>query len=230
MAEESKKWPAWVRSLPWLLVASRLVLAAVLVGLACAGVEGAVFVACLTAGYLSDVFDGVLARRLRTVTPALRRCDSLADVVFYVAVLACVCVLHPDVAAAYGWFFAGFLAAEVACQAVSLARFRTTTATHAWLCKTWSVLLYASAALLFGLGEAGIVLWLAIGLGYLAYIDVLLILMLAPRSPVDVPSAIHAWRQRRAVGPRVSPPEPQITAPSGTTAPAGMTTMPSRMT
>jgi hypothetical protein len=37
--------------------------------------------------------------------------------------------------------------------------------------------------------------------GGLAYLDVLLILLLAPTAPVDVPSALHAWRARRAAPP-----------------------------
>jgi len=36
----------------------------------------------LAAGVLSDIFDGVIARRLNCSTPALRKLDSKADVVF----------------------------------------------------------------------------------------------------------------------------------------------------
>ena len=40
---------------------------------------------CLIAAFLSDVFDGILARRLGVATPTLRRLDSIADSVFYLA-------------------------------------------------------------------------------------------------------------------------------------------------
>jgi phosphatidylglycerophosphate synthase len=41
----------------------------------------ALLVACLAAGWLSDVLDGVLARGLEVVTPWLRRYDSAVDMV-----------------------------------------------------------------------------------------------------------------------------------------------------
>jgi CDP-diacylglycerol--glycerol-3-phosphate 3-phosphatidyltransferase len=185
-------------ALPWTLTTLRLVLAPVLVGLAHAGAGGLAFLVCLSAGFCSDVLDGVLARRLGVQSPALRRYDVVADVAFYLAVLWCVCVLYPEVALAYAWPLAGILLAEVACQTISLVRFGQTTATHAYLCKAWAVLLFASTALLLGFGIAGLLLQVMFVVAGLAYLDVLLILLLAPTAPVDVPSALHAWRARRS--------------------------------
>jgi CDP-diacylglycerol--glycerol-3-phosphate 3-phosphatidyltransferase len=42
----------------------------------------------LVAGFLSDAYDGILARRLGVATESLRRLDSLADTLFYAAALA----------------------------------------------------------------------------------------------------------------------------------------------
>jgi CDP-diacylglycerol--glycerol-3-phosphate 3-phosphatidyltransferase len=138
----------------------------------------------------------MVARRLGVATPALRRFDCLADIAFYLGVLCCVSLRHPQVVADYVWPFAGLLLAEAACQTISLARFRHTTATHAYLCKTWAVLLFASAALLLGFGVAGALVQLTLVIGGLAYLDVLLILLLARTNPVDVPSAFHVWCAR----------------------------------
>ena len=46
------------------------------------------FGVCLILAFLSDVFDGILARRLNVATPGLRRLDSIADSTFYVAALS----------------------------------------------------------------------------------------------------------------------------------------------
>jgi CDP-diacylglycerol--glycerol-3-phosphate 3-phosphatidyltransferase len=186
-----------VSALPWALTTLRLLLAPVLVVLAYAGAGGPAFLFCLTAGFASDVLDGVLARRLGVQSPPLRRYDVVADIAFYLAVLWCACVRYPEVALAYAWPLAGILLAEVTCQALSLVRFGQTTATHAYLCKAWAVLLFASTALLLGFGVAGLLPVMFV-VGGLAYLDVLLILLLAPTAPVDVPSALHAWRARRA--------------------------------
>jgi len=45
-------------------------------------------VTLLTIGLLTDVFDGIIARRLNISTQRLRRMDSTIDVVFFVAVAA----------------------------------------------------------------------------------------------------------------------------------------------
>jgi CDP-diacylglycerol--glycerol-3-phosphate 3-phosphatidyltransferase len=183
------------------LTTLRLTLAPVLLVLAVLGVRGEVLAACLGAGVYSDWLDGQLARRFGVATPALRRYDCAADVLFYLAVLAGAWVRYPDVLAAYRWPIAGLLGLEASCQVLSLARFRRTTSTHCWSCKVWSVLLWAAFALLFGFGEVGVLAQAAIAFGYVAYLDVLLILLLAPVCPVDVPSSWHAWRQRRLANP-----------------------------
>jgi len=45
-------------------------------------------VAAMTIGLLSDIFDGIIARRLGVATPSLRRLDSQTDAAFWLAVLA----------------------------------------------------------------------------------------------------------------------------------------------
>ena len=65
----------------------RLALApAALVALAHIDVAGLVLAAALLLGFLSDVLDGVVARRAGAVTPFLRRLDSSVDTVFYLGV------------------------------------------------------------------------------------------------------------------------------------------------
>jgi CDP-diacylglycerol--glycerol-3-phosphate 3-phosphatidyltransferase len=190
-------------AVPLTLTTFRLLLAPAIVVLAHAGVTGPLFAVLMVAAFLSDLFDGILARRLGVVTAALRRYDVVADVVFYLAVLWGVIVMQPEVAAAYAVPFGGILVLEGVCQGISLARFRQTTATHAWLCKAWAVLLCVASAALLGFGVAGPLLVATVAMGYVAYADVLLILVLSPVPPVDTPSAYHVWRSlRRAAADR----------------------------
>src|ERR1700761_4270401 len=44
---------------------------------------------------LSDIFDGIAARRLGVSTPALRRADSIVDLVFWLATIAALFFLRP---------------------------------------------------------------------------------------------------------------------------------------
>src|SRR5215475_8484856 len=50
--------------------------------------------AMIAAGFLSDVYDGILARRWKTDTDALRVADSAVDMVFYIGVLVALVERH----------------------------------------------------------------------------------------------------------------------------------------
>lgn len=72
----------------------RLALAPVVVALGLTRSGGAAVAVLLVAGFLSDVFDGVVARRTGTPTPNLRRLDSIVDTVFYLGIAAAAWMLH----------------------------------------------------------------------------------------------------------------------------------------
>jgi phosphatidylglycerophosphate synthase len=69
--------------LPFALATVRLVLAPVMLLGALFWPNATSFFACLLLGLVSDIFDGVLARRLGVATDRLRRFDSVTDVAFY---------------------------------------------------------------------------------------------------------------------------------------------------
>jgi CDP-diacylglycerol--glycerol-3-phosphate 3-phosphatidyltransferase len=115
---------------------------------------GPAFVGCLRAGLLSDVFDGVIARRQGVATAALRRFDSAADVVFYLAVLWSAAVVYPEVLWAHAPGVGAILGLEATGQAVSLVRTGRSPATHAYSAKCWGLVLFASSVALLGFGSA----------------------------------------------------------------------------
>lgn len=188
----------WRVLVPLSLTGGRVALAAAVVAVAHTTRSGPAFVACLVLGVLSDIFDGVLARRLGVSSPALRRFDSAADVAFYLAVLWAVWAARPEVVADYAWGVGLLLALEAACQAVSLARSGRPPATHAYSAKLWGLLLFACFAAVLGFGAARGWMEAMIAVGCLADLEVIAIMLLAPPPAVDVPSVFHALRLRRA--------------------------------
>ena len=76
-------------------------------------------------GAVRNGFDGITVHYEidAEATPALRRYDSFADIVFCLAILGCIWILHPDVVWRYGWEIGAFLLLEVICNAVSFFRF-----------------------------------------------------------------------------------------------------------
>ena len=181
---------------PLALTALRAALAPVVVGLALAWPVPWAFGACLAAAFVSDVFDGIVARRLGVATPGLRRLDSLADSVFYVAALFAAWHLHPDALRAQGPALALLGALELTRYAVDLRKFGKEASYHMWSSKLWGLALFAGfLALLVG-GDDGVAVTAAIVLGIVADLEGLAISCTLKTWKSDVPSIVHALRLR----------------------------------
>ncbi len=187
----------WRYLAPLSLTGLRLLLAPLLLWLAYRWPSGPAFIACLVTGLLSDVLDGVVARRLGVATPLVRRMDSGTDVVFYLAVLWAAAVVHPEVIWAYTPGFGVLLGLEVVCQSVSFGRSGRPPATHAYSAKCWGLFLFAAFAMLLGWGVSSGVMDAMIVVGCVANVEVIAIMLVAPPPAVDVPSLWHAWRRGR---------------------------------
>ena len=87
-----------VALLPWLLIAARAAAAlALAVALATGLLTDRMVLWLFVVAFVSDYFDGVIARALKLVTHRLRQADSLVDTVFYVLLAAATWTLHPEV-------------------------------------------------------------------------------------------------------------------------------------
>jgi CDP-diacylglycerol--glycerol-3-phosphate 3-phosphatidyltransferase len=175
----------------------RLALAPVMPLVALAAWAPPVLVACLVLGVLSDIFDGVIARRLGVVTPAMRRLDSGTDVLFFLSAAWCLCRLHPEIVRQHVWGLAALLALEAICNLTSLARFRRLPATHSYLAKFWGLCLLAAFVAGIGFGYGGWVMKGTIAVGVLADIEIIAIMLVSPTAPVDVPTLWHACQRRK---------------------------------
>jgi CDP-diacylglycerol--glycerol-3-phosphate 3-phosphatidyltransferase len=184
--------------LPLALTTFRLLLAPTVILLADAGITGWVWPGVLLSALLSDLFDGMAARRLGSDTPLVRRYDSGTDVVFYLGILVAVAILRWDVVVGYQWFLGIVLGLEVVCNLTSLAKNRALPATHSYLAKGWAVLLASSFAVVLGWGTPFPLLDLTLGYGILVDLEVIAIILVTPGPAVDVPTVIHAWRRRKA--------------------------------
>ncbi|HEY1992188.1 MAG TPA: CDP-alcohol phosphatidyltransferase family protein, partial [Gammaproteobacteria bacterium] len=143
------------RSLPWALVWLRLLLGPVMLLSAWRWPDPAVFGLCLALAFLSDVFDGVLARRWGSVTPALRRLDSLVDTLFCLAALGAVWLCHPEVVRGASVLLIALLVLELLRYAVDLAKFGREASYHMWSAKRWAAVLYLAFFVVLVSGKGG---------------------------------------------------------------------------
>lgn len=177
-----------MKALPPALIGLRAVLGPVMILGALQNWPGAVLVAMLAAGTLSDIFDGIVARRIGTATPRLRQADSAADAIFWVCVLAATEHHTGGFLLRHAWWLAGAALSEAACYALSFWRFRRPPAIHSYGAKLWGLLLFAGfAALLDGAPSARFINFV-IGFGILVNAECAAILALSKDYPVDVKS------------------------------------------
>jgi phosphatidylglycerophosphate synthase len=189
-----------MKRIPLLLTAVRAFLAPVVTGLALYAPRPSAFAFCLVVAFLSDIFDGVIARRLNVATPALRRLDSAADTLFYAACAFAAWRLYP-VAVVEHWVSLCILAAlEVLRYGIDFAKFRREASYHMWSSKLWGISLFVGFVSMLVFGLTGATMAFAIYAGIVADLEGLLISVLLPQWQADVPSFVHAMRLRRNVG------------------------------
>lgn len=174
----------------------RAALAPVVIGLALLWPSRPAFGICLTIAFLSDVFDGILARRLGVATPALRRLDSSADTLFYLAVAWAAWYLHPAALTHRLGLLALLALLEVARYGLDLWRFGREASYHAWSAKLFGIALFAGCFSLMALGRDDSTLTAAIGCGIFADVEGLAISLVLKHWRTDVPTLLHALRFR----------------------------------
>jgi phosphatidylglycerophosphate synthase len=187
--------------LPAALVAFRALVSPLLVWDAWDGMVTGWFLAAFIAAFLSDVLDGMIARRLGVSTSRLRYADTWADITLYLAVLLSAWLTHKATLMALGWPFALLLASTAASWGVDLLKYGRLSSYHPWSAKAWGVTLAIAIVALFGWSYTGWAMWLMMGVGVLSNLECIAMSLVLPRWTHDVPSIIHALGRRAAIEP-----------------------------
>jgi CDP-diacylglycerol--glycerol-3-phosphate 3-phosphatidyltransferase len=183
--------------IPAALTALRALLAPVLLLNTHFGASRLLFGICLTVGFLSDIFDGILARQLKIATPGLRRLDSAADTVFYLAALYSVWRLDPQAITSRIAALSVLVVLELTRYAFDWIKFRREASYHMWSSKAWGIMLFVAFFALLACASDNATMTFAIYLGIAADIEGLGISAVLPQWRADVPTLLHAIALRR---------------------------------
>jgi CDP-diacylglycerol--glycerol-3-phosphate 3-phosphatidyltransferase len=189
-----------LRAIPYGLIALRVVAGLSILGLALT-VGASARWACavlLAVGVLSDIFDGVIARRLDCVTDRLRTFDSRADVIFWLCATAAVLVLHPPLIAMLWPLVVALGAMELTGHAIGFVRFRREASPHHLLSKLFGLALWALLTQLLIAGTGGWVLPVAFAMGVASQLEAWAIMLILPTWRCDVRGVRQALALRRA--------------------------------
>lgn len=184
-----------LKTTPWILVAIRLAIAPLLLLDALDGKTSDAFMLGYIVAFLSDIFDGIIARRLGVSTVKLRQADSWADISLYLCLAISAWLLYPEVIISFGIPLLVGIAFQLILFAVSLVKFGKLPSFHTYTAKAWGISLFVAVIGLFGYGwTAG--LWGAIGLCIVNSIEEIVMTLILPQWTHDVLSLFHALKLR----------------------------------
>ena len=180
--------------IPFLLTTLRLLLGPVALALAFANAARWLFLPLLITGTLSDIFDGIIARRLGVATPALRRYDSITDIIYYLFLLGALWRLCHAVVGQNLGAIAVILGSEAAVITLCAIKFGKYPATHSWGAKFYGLCLLAGLIALLAFDAGG---WAIVALAVVAIVvnaEIFLLHLIARQPPVDVRSILVRHR------------------------------------
>ena len=188
-----------MRYLPIGLMYLRLILGILLLPLSIFHIQYYMPVAiCIIAmGLLSDILDGIIARRLGISSSRLRRLDSSIDQVFWCMVAISTFVQWPPFFYRHAIELIILVSAEAATYITSYIKFRKEVATHALSSKVWTLLLFATLVEIIVTGNSGLLFQLCFYIGVITRFEIIAILLLLRSWINDVPSVFHAVKLRQ---------------------------------
>ncbi|MCP4335732.1 MAG: CDP-alcohol phosphatidyltransferase family protein [Gammaproteobacteria bacterium] len=153
------------------------------------------FLGALIFSGLTDVLDGMLARKLNLITPLGAHLDSWGDFAIYSTMAICAWILWPDMTQQVLPYYAMILFSFLLPAWIGLIKFGKLTGYHTWSVKIAVVTTFAGYFALY----SDIASWpfmLASWLCLLSGIEEILITLVLRREHTDVRSLWSAWRLR----------------------------------
>jgi CDP-diacylglycerol--glycerol-3-phosphate 3-phosphatidyltransferase len=129
------------QQIPWALAGARAALGPLLVAGAECNWSGLALAAMVLGAVVSDIFDGVLARRWHCDSAAVRLFDTLADTFFYLCAGLALWLARPAVFRANRDLLLVVLAMEAFHFGFDYGKFGKPASYHSWLAKSWGLAL-----------------------------------------------------------------------------------------
>lgn len=151
----------------------------------------------LIIGLLTDILDGIIARRLGISSERLRRLDSLADQVFWILIAISTFIQCPEFFKTNSLKLFILLSAEGLIYLVSYLKFKKEVATHAISSKIWTLILFATLVQIMATCKSGILFELCFYVGIITRLEIIAIILILRKWTTDVPTVYHAIHLRQ---------------------------------
>src|SRR5437660_2426289 len=182
--------------IPWMMAAARAALGPVLIAGAACSWNGFTLAGIVVGALVSDIYDGMLARRWRCDTAGVRLFDSMADTVFYLCTAVALWVGQPQL----WWSYRGLLIALLGLEAMrfvfDFVKFGRPASYHSYLAKLWGLVMAVAVVGVFALHRSNVLVPAALVLGILCDLEGVAMSLVMPVWRKDIKTIRAAWRLR----------------------------------
>ncbi len=183
-----------MKRLPVVLIYIRLAIGFVIIILNLAQIKHYVItaIALFSIGLLTDIFDGIIARRLKVSTQYLRRLDSTVDQLFFISFTAATYFQCPDFFKTNNTKLLILAGMEGLTYLVSFIKFKKEIATHSIGAKIWTLLLFATLLQVIIECKSSVLFNFCFWIGILTRIEIIAIILALKKWTNDVPTFYHS--------------------------------------
>lgn len=179
---------------PAVLILIRAICGPALVAAAAAEASPWLLAGLVTLAFVSDVFDGIIARRLGVATELLRRADTIIDTAFYACATLALLLRSPSVLSAH-WVGLGLIVSlELVRWVIEQQRYGRLASYHMWSAKVWGITLWLGFCEAFLTGQAGPFMQAAVVMGVVADCEGLTASLVLSSWQHDIRTVWHAVR------------------------------------
>jgi phosphatidylglycerophosphate synthase len=188
-----------MKKLPLILIYSRLIIGLTTILLSFKHIDNYKLIAVLllTIGLLTDIFDGIIARRLNVSTQILRRLDSTIDQIFFISIAAATYIQCPDFFIFNLSMLTILFGFECFCYVICFLKFRKEIATHTIGAKIWTLLLFATLVQIILQCQSIILFNICFWVGLITRLEIIGIILTLKKWTNDVPTIFHSLKLRQ---------------------------------
>ena len=178
-----------MKKIPFILIYSRIIIALCIIVLALTQpvYKDIIIVILMILGLLTDVFDGIIARKLNVSSEKLRVWDSNVDQFFWIAVIGSVFYLKFTIVKPLLLLILIIVLLEVVAYIISYLKFKRPIATHSLLAKFWTLTLLAFLIELT-LNSTAYTFVVCFWVGLISRLEIIGIILMLKKWVTDVPS------------------------------------------
>jgi phosphatidylglycerophosphate synthase len=188
-----------MRHIPKTLVYSRFAIGFLILGCSIFHIRNYSIIAVIlfTIGLLTDIFDGIIARRLDVSTESLRRLDSTIDQIFFISVAAATFINSAQFFYDNKIELAILISIEALAYLICFLKFKKEIATHSVSSKVWTLILFATIIQLMVTKESAALFQVCFFVGIATRLEIIAIVLVLRKWKNDVPSLYQAIRLRQ---------------------------------